>query len=136
MNPYVEVVSVSRGDDVTTTEVRLLEGKWQTPPASASLWDYDADPPRRIYDLHKCVGIDADTAMFESYVEQVETGGPYTLQGWWISDGHRAVEDESLQWCERPLGRRRRLLPPDLEDAQPRRHGLPLGGRLDERRRL
>jgi hypothetical protein len=100
-NPLVNVVSSSCRGDVTTAAVRLQEGHWSPPLAPASLWDYDAEPPRTICDLHKCVSIDGDTATFESSGEEILIGGPYTLQGWWTPDALQAVEDESLRWRER-----------------------------------
>lgn len=96
----VSIVRASRAGDVTTTEVRLEEGKWpSTPVAPASV--REDEEPNVVTELHRLVDLTDDVATFETYGidgKPLEPGGSYSLYAWWAPHQLKAAEDQSLVW--------------------------------------
>jgi len=100
----VSIVDVSRDEDVTTTELRLEEGKWPAAPlAPASVWS-DAPEPTLIIELHRVLTASEASATFESYEISASVpaiGGPYSFFSWATPDQLDGVTDTALDWQPR-----------------------------------
>jgi hypothetical protein len=101
----VNIISTSRTEEVLATELELEEGAWPSlPMAPATIWG-GVDGKERVFDLHRLVELDGDTASFESFGVEVPSllpAGPYDLISWWRPDQFEAVSDTNLVWSRRP----------------------------------
>jgi hypothetical protein len=97
----VEIVSASREGDVTTTELRLVEGDWPSDPlAPATVWRGDAEGVALI-ELHRLLHLAGASAGFESYGLEAAVpapGGPHSFFAWWTPQQLEAAVDPSLEW--------------------------------------
>jgi hypothetical protein len=100
----VSIVGASAVGDVTTTELRLDEGKWPSEPlAPANVWNDESAPSVLVMELHRLVSTRGTTAIFESYgIERLPPpGGPYAMYAWFRPEQLAVVQDSGLRWRRR-----------------------------------
>ena len=100
-----EVVRVVRAGDVTTTEIRLLEGsRLADPVAPAGLYG-GPDAAMEVLQLHRLAEETSEGwLVFVSYDVDTplpEEGTTLTFRPWWTPAAFAAATDRTLRWARR-----------------------------------
>jgi hypothetical protein len=99
----VSIVAAYGDQDVISTELRLMAGRWPTDPlAPATIWR-DTAPPERVLELHRLIARDENTLRFETYGGSwslPEAVDPLLFYSWWTPDQLDVAQSTDLTWTK------------------------------------